>query len=353
MNISDLKSQAGSVIYYAFDAQGLYNFLYYLMRDITTWSGIQAADYDQYVQQALLNPIQYIVSCMAFPFNPTEYVWLFDPTVQIKFGYYDCPHSVIADTNGQAGAIPVGKTFSRHRYITIPKHPQASTRGEYMNGAPYNSYVFHCGIWGDIELDPADLIDCTYLHYKVTVEATSGIGELLIWADTDYRDGHIPVNNILFCGQAQVAANIKLSQAIIDPLRQQLSYQNGLAKTFSTGMSSLSPNGIISNLVNAQSTLRETYADSIRNKYPSVNSIGVQDSLYHFSNENYGTYLLQKYYTVVDENITELGRPLCQTRQINQLSGFILCEGADAAISGTQDEAIKVNNYLNTGFFYE
>ena len=353
VNTGNIAAQAGSVIYYAFDARALYNFIYFLMHDISTWSGIQQGDYDTNVQQALLNPIQYIVSCQAFPFNPTEYVWLFDPNVVVRFGYYECDNATVTYSSGKAGAIPVGKTFSRHRYITIPKHPQASTRGEYMNAAPFNDYVFHCGPWGDIQLDPADLIDCTYLHYKVTVEATSGLGELLIWANDTYEESGVPINNILFCGQAQIAANIRLSQATIDPLKQQLSYQNGLASTFATGMSSLSPTGIISNLVNAQSTLRETYADSVRNKYPAVNSIGVQDSLYHFSNENYGTYLLEKYYTVVNENITEIGRPLCQTRQINTLSGFILCENADAAITGTQEEAQKVNAYLNSGFFYE
>ena len=57
--------------------------------------------------------------------------------------------------------------------------------------------------------------------------------------------------------------------------------------------------------------------------------------------------------TVDDENLTELGRPLCQIKQINTLSGYILCSGADAVIPGTQDEVQKVNGYLNSGFFWE
>lgn len=350
---SHLENQAGSVIYYAFSARGLYNFIYFLMHDISTWSGINTGDYDPNVQQALLNPMQYIVSCMAFPFNPTEYVWLFDPLVSIKFGYYTCPNAYVIEQGGQAGAIPVGRKFSRHRFLGIPKHPQASTRGEYMNGAPFNSYSFHCGPWGDITLDPADLIDCEYLHYKVTVEATSGLGELVIWADNQASES-ANIQNILYCGQSQVAANIKLSQAIIDPQKQQLNWQNGLTSIVSSGISSLSPSGIASNLLNAQNMMRETYADSIRNKYPSVNSIGVQDTLFHFSNETFGTYLLQKYFEVVDEDNANIGRPLCQKRQLSTLSGYILCENADIAAQGaTEEERNKINQYLNTGFFYE
>ena len=68
---------------------------------------------------------------------------------------------------------------------------------------------------------------------------------------------------------------------------------------------------------------------------------------------NYGCYLSYKYFTVVDENLAEIGRPLCQTKQISTLSGYILCQNADAQITGTQDEADKINGYLNSGFFYE
>ena len=54
-----------------------------------------------------------------------------------------------------------------------------------------------------------------------------------------------------------------------------------------------------------------------------------------------------------DENLTEAGRPLCKVKQINTLSGYILCQLADAQIPGTADEAVKINGYLNGGFFYE
>lgn len=47
------------------------------------------------------------------------------------------------------------------------------------------------------------------------------------------------------------------------------------------------------------------------------------------------------------------GRPLFQNVAINTLSGYIKCGSASVAISGFDSEREQVNNYLNSGFYYE
>ena len=69
--------------------------------------------------------------------------------------------------------------------------------------------------------------------------------------------------------------------------------------------------------------------------------------------DQYKCFLNHHWYTVVDENLEELGRPLYQVKRIDTLSGYVLCQGADIQISGTREEALAINNYMNTGFFYE
>ena len=108
-----------------------------------------------------------------------------------------------------------------------------------------------------------------------------------------------------------------------------------------------------SNLLNAQNTLQETYVDAVKNKFPTCCGKGSPGSFLSFKDSDFGCYLIAKFMTVVDENLTEIGRPLCQTKQIKTLSGYILCQLADAQISGTADEAALINSYLNTGFYYE
>ena len=45
------------------------------------------------------------------------------------------------------------------------------------------------------------------------------------------------------------------------------------------------------------------------------------------------TALLENFATIVDEDIHHKGRPLCSLRQLNTLSGYILCAEGDMDIS--------------------
>ena len=346
---SSNSQNVGSVVYYQMDDVGLYNFLYYLMHQLSAYCDIQTAPYtDPGVQEALINPIQYIVSCIAIPVAfPSSYT---EPAA-ISFGYY----SYTIPGTGKYRILQLGETVEEKFTISLPKHPQATTRGKFMNGAPFSSYTFHLGPFGDIPLDPADYIDAEHLGYKIKYDMCQGVGRLVVGpAVIDPQIiGNFYINNVSYCGSVMVGAPVQLSQAIINPLQAQLSWETGLNNVVATGVGSgLSP-ATFSNLLKAQNTLQETYVDAIKNKFPSCMGKGTPGSFFSFFDSDYGCYLLFKYFTVVDENITEIGRPLCKTKQINTLTGYVLCENADAAISGTQDEAQKINGYMNSGFFYE
>ena len=340
----DNTKQVGSVTYYHMDSTALYNFMYFLMHNIQDWCDIPTAQYDEGVQEALLNPIQYVVSCIALPVSPPGD----GVNPAIHFGYYTCP--ALSLGSGHCRILTMGQTVTEQNTISIPKHSQATTRGKYMNGAPFTQYTFHLGPFGDIELDPADLIDASHIRYKVTYDMCSGAGRLVVGAAIDDTTN---IANVAYCGGAQIGVQIQLSQAIIDPLKSQLSWETGLNNVMASGLSGGISLSTPSNLFRAQNALQETYADAIRNRYPNVLSKGNPGALINFFDNDYGCYLLAKFYTVVDENITEIGRPLCQTKRIDTLSGYILCENADAQIAGTQDESQKINGYLNSGFFYE
>ena len=51
--------------------------------------------------------------------------------------------------------------------------------------------------------------------------------------------------------------------------------------------------------------------------------------------------------------IARWGRPVGVTHAISNHSGYVQCEGASVAIAGDNTEREVINNYLNTGFFYE
>ena len=340
----DTSKQVGSVTYYQMDDVGLLNFIYYLMHDLGNYCNITTAPYtDPGVQEALINPIQYIVSCVALPVGfPSSYS---SPT-DINFGYYKWT----IQGSGKYRVLSIGETVTETGTITIVKHPQAATRGTFLNGAPFTNYSFLLGPFGDIPLDPADYIDAENLRYKVLYDMCQGMGRLAIGPAIS---GNTNIINLSYCGTAKVGADVQLAQAINNPLEAQLSWETGLNRVMSTGLGGGVSFSTPSNLLNAQNTLQETYVDAVKNKFPTCCGKGSPGSFLSFKDSDFGCYLIAKFMTVVDENLTEIGRPLCQTKQINTLSGYILCQLADAQISGTADEAALINSYLNTGFYYE
>lgn len=64
-------------------------------------------------------------------------------------------------------------------------------------------------------------------------------------------------------------------------------------------------------------------------------------------------YAYATYFEPIEENRTELGRPLAEVVQIGTLSGYVQCAGASISIPGHSGEMDEVNAMLNGGFFYE
>ena len=324
-------AQTGSVTYYQMNDSALYNFIYYLMHDITQWCDIQAQGYDDPgVQEALINPIQYVVSC---------YTWNLSGPAQ-------------TDPVPKTKIVPRGATFTEHQTITIPKHPQQSTRGKYLNCSPFSDYMFHCGPFGDIPLDPAALVDSESIYYEICYDCCQGAGRLTV---SPYGTALNPIINILNTSYAQVGVPIQLSQAIINPYLATMTNIQDMTAAESTALST-APAMVTgfnaSGVADLGAQKAKIVYDATVSKYPTAVNSGSNGSMLSFV-DYYKCYLSYHYYTVVDENLAELGRPLYQIKQINTLSGYILCQGADAAITGTQEEAQKINAYMNSGFFYE
>ena len=330
--------QVGSVAYYHMDETALKAFITFLMQEVEIWSDIATAEYDPAVQEALLNPMQYIVSCKAFPVAPPSSLDI----SYVYFGYYKYGIST-----GKAKVIAVDDVITESTtFNSIPHHPEASTRGIYLNGAPYSEYVLRCGPWGDISLDPAVMLAHTGegLTCSIRYDLIQGNGRLAVYP-TNYP------NIILYNGAAVVGVDINLTQVLRNPLDYSAAVNNAGIGVVGGALSLLSGN--FGGFTSAVSSLFQGVEDATRLKFPTVQGKGTTGSFLSFVDSDYAFYLIHKYYEIAEENNTELGRPLCKLKQINTLSGFILCQCADAQISGTQEEAIKVNNYMNTGFFYE
>lgn len=319
--------QIGSTVFYWLNQDEICAFINFLMLNVDTWSGMDVNTYPVAFQAALLNPVQYVVSAMCFPFSKPSSAG----DTHIRFGYYDYPIGGSIHKLSHTNMI-----FQQTVEINIPKHPQATTRGKFMNGEPYTSYDFYLGPFGTIPLDPAALIDETKITVMVRTDLCTGACKIAIAAGTD-------TTKILYTGTAQVGISINISQALRDMLGEQVNLATGIVNTVSNALSAN-----VGGAINAEIS---ALADGARLKYPSVMGGGTAGT---FLNVHAGgCYLYGKFYNIVNENITEIGRPLCQTKTLSTLSGYCLCDKADAQITGTAEEAIRINTFLNGGFFIE
>lgn len=312
-----------SVTYYQFSLNGLQLFLQYMLGGLyaaeltTNWADV----FTSLNWEA--NPLQYIVSINWFPFNTGT-----TGLTSIKVGYVDVPVSAGETTN---------LVYFSHT-ITPPKHPDAATRGEYLNNAPYAEYDLYYPPFGQIQLDPSLIGNSSSINLLAYVDLKTGKGTLTV-LDND-------TSVITSWVHSQVALPYQISQIIPQgtfDLASAINFAGNMAPAMASGNVLGTATGLISGGMNA-------IGDYARGKIPSVRTVGGVGGI----NSLVGNLTLQcEFKTLVDEDLENRGRPLCKVRTIGNLSGYIMVSDADIEIPAMEAEQQEIRNYLEGGFFYE
>ena len=341
-----VQCQAGSTVYYLMTPTQMQKFMTYLMTDVSEWSDISISRYDEGVQRALLNPIQYIQSCVMFPFTVDKVLNKTD-TDTIYFGAYSYTIEEGYAASMLYISLYTGPTCQTGGTIDVTRHPQAETRGMYLNGSPFTEYYVHIGPAGDFQINPNSFIDLDIDTLTVTMkwDLTSGLCRIRIEHEMSLGNDN---NDPLLDTTVQGGVNINLTQAFTDPLKQGLTLASAAGNLISSGLG-FTP-GSIGGIISATSSGVGSLSE---NKFPKASGVGTSGAMLNMFNEDSGFYISCKHDLLVDENYIELGSPLCKVKTISSIPGFILCSGADFGGAGTENERNEINNYLNTGFFYE
>lgn len=312
----------GSVTYYSLNRVQMKTLNSFLMGDFN-WLDIDIADMVEGIQKILFNPYQYIVSCYWFPFAQLE-----DNITIIKYGWWETSSS---------GALMTQFVYSNNFTINIPKHPQIASRGNFLQSEPYSDYYLTFYPFGIVKLDSMDLYGKTYINIRVNVDLITGVGRLVVSANS------VVINSVL----AQVAIPIQLSQVTTDYI--------GMAQSAISGAGNIavgtSVGGAVGGIVSGVSAIGDI-AESLAPKVQTSGSGGGFSSLLQsFTNDQISLY--GRFLPLVDEDNTHRGRPLCELRTINTLSGYTLIADGDIEINGTQEENRQLKGYLENGFYYE
>lgn len=304
----------GAITYYAINKAGMTALTNYLLDD----TNYNVSDISADLLKCIFNPLQYIVSCLWFPFTIAA-----TSTINIEVGWW---------TVSTAAAKLTDPVYTRNLSFNVPKHPQAATRGDYLNLSPYSEYWINAGPWGVIPVDNSELLDETAVVFQMTVDLYTGSGRL----SQVSKDVLAYVNDQV----CQIGVPVQLGQNTIN----QGALQQASGGAVSAVKSALSGDvlGMFNNGLNSIMG-----AAGLSQSVPSM--LGSNGTIAF----NKLFAIVGKFYTIADEDLASRGRPLMQPKTISSLSGYIECVDADPAIPCTLAEMEEIVAALNGGFYYE
>lgn len=314
----------GSVTYYALTNTQLGALLSYLF-SANIYNNSNITEVGEGLYKSLFNPFQYIVSCMWFPFLQKNVGSI---KANIAVGYWDTGvEGVIANT--------LIREFGFKTNLPIGQHPQAASRGMYLNHAPYTTITAFYPPFGEIPVDTSFMQYGTnnYLYGRVFVDFVTGIADATFAITDGYGDSADPYKYFTQ-RQTQIGVPIQLSQVMSDYISSLSSGISAVASGFTGNIA-----GVFSNIGNA-----------IKEAMPKVSSLGTNGSLLEVVEP---PILVCEYRRLVDEDRAQFGRPLCKVRQIKTLPGYIQCGEEDNPFTATTSESEEINRNMKNGFFYE
>lgn len=282
--------------------------------------------------KAMYNPYQYIASCMWFPFPKSAITSTAVTHIKIGWWNYSLNGNII---NAQNLVLREGPT-------AIHRHPAAASRGSYLNYAPYTK----CTVYGIYGSTPIDLTyfdqddDTLILHYIVDLIT----GQCRVRFESYQSSESSPHYHVLCEKDFLCGVPIQLAQIATDYL--------GAAVTAVDATASTVQNAMTLNIGGAISSAAHGIYNTLNATMPQLATSGTNGS-FMITDDYLKTTFSYQHFNLTDEDITHKGRPLCEIRQINTLSGYILCSDGDFDISCMDEERGMITDFLTSGFFWE
>ena len=310
-------ARCGSLIHYAMGRASFTAICQWLLSDVvTTSNGFKIEDCSLELQRSLVEPLQFIKSCVLLPVSINDTISSVSPNPHVVvYGWETNEGGKVLDEN-----TAITKTFS----FSIQKHPDTNSRGNYVNSAPFTSITLTVPPFGVFDIDTSVTCNASTLTATIRLDQITGKGTLTVECNG------IVLNRI----EAQIGIPISMSSVTRDYLGA-VTNVGGAVGNFLSG----DVLGTLSGVGNA--------LQSLQARANTIGTTGSYGSLV-------GDFKLdhQFFRPIADDN-THNGRPLCAKRVINTLSGYIIVQDGDVSINGTSSEDAEIRQYLETGFYYE
>lgn len=328
--INDSSSDWGTIAYYALSPSQMSSIRQFMLAGATDWSTI-GSDLDASLLKSFVDPFSYVVSCKWFPVTISG-----GQEENVKFGFWD----------SGVKARKLSSLMNRKEFTLARPDIPGIERGDWVGKSPFTSYHVQCIPWGVIPIDSTDITADGVVVVRL-IDYVTGLGTLAIYkriagqGETQYNEQ----GGLLNIVETQVGIDVRLSQLSYDitvPTSLTELVSGAAAAAFSTAYaaadSAIGKNAGIASGISAANS--------------SGKQVGEQGG--YAQNSLAGTIaLVAKTFTPVADNNAEQGKPLCATRTISDIPGFVKVQDGDVQMFGTMTEKVAVKNYLEGGFFYE
>lgn len=336
---SGLHPTYGTTTYWLMDSAQMDAFMQALNNDIVNATNLfETADASFALQKALIDPFQYVTSCIWYP-----------------LAYADMPGLGGQDTIS-AGGYPLNATGQRISAstplkdytlsFTLPDHPQIA-RGTYLNGV-YRKLYLEIPPFGSCELDGMIAVNYSKIIVKISVDTISGMGTIRVGCGNQ-----TDIEELLDRYETQIGVSMQLSNIKSNIIGGAAN----VASSIIGGIASAALGNIAGAGINGVSGITGGL-DMLQPKVSHLGSTGSFSGLANTVPQSVPlSYIVQaklyvQFITLVDEDLDHAGRPLCQLRQISTLPGYNIVKDAEIDINGFTGEAEAVRAYLESGFFY-
>lgn len=322
----------GAVNYYIMSPAAFGTLKNALFNDIS-WTGV--TDISQDLLKTLFNPYDYIVSCKWFPVTTLPTLDMTIAVTSVNIGWWTLSVNAYRLANNANTFLAWGFEIPA---ASFGAHPQSS-RGTYLNHGRYAEYNMLLAPYGVIPVpDTVAFAGATAVE---GIDLITGECNLKLFLAAG---GDATVNPLLTL-DSQMAVDVQLAQ--VRPESDSHSRLVNIGSSFALAAENLLPNGVIKSALSG-------ITGAVKAQTEHLTTGGSNGSFMRLGQfANFDAVCCARYQYIANEDNAHLGRPLCATRTISTLSGYILCADAEIATPGTKDENDEIMSYLNSGFYYE
>ena len=275
------------------------------------------------LQRGIINSLNkiddFIVSCRWYPFQfPAS------TTAKVFIGSFE--------TTVTADVLTDYPNISKSVTLTYGTHPQAATRGGWLNHEPFSKYELFDPFIGRIQLNYDDLATSANRQIRVSITPDFTTGEAVYSVGPVISQlGFIPFYTSFF----HLGVDVPLSGADVSV--------SGLLNTTAAAAENILTGDWLGVSANIGNAITQGFAQP-----------GYQRSSGGYSQIAAGGRCLRSYhYEMTDDDNANRGRPYCRVRKPSVIPGYILADNPKVETNGTANENDMINSYLENGFYYE